>query len=82
MSRIFRQGFDILIALIFFSLILTYKFCLIPFDDGNKLFKPRVGGVYINPKYPIGKIFFLLICLIPIYIILSAIFNGPISINT
>ena len=83
MSRIFRQGFDILIALIFFSLIFfVYKFCDSLFDDGNKLLKTRVGGVYINPKHPIGKIFFLLICLIPIYIILSAIFNGPISINT
>lgn len=83
MSRIFQQGFDTLVGFILFSVMFfVYKFCDSLFDDGNQLFQSRVGGFYINPKHPIGKLVFLLLFLIPIYIILSSIFKGPIPINT
>ena len=83
MSRIYNQGFDILIGIMFFyAIFFTYKSCGYLFEDGSQLFKPRINGVYVNPKHPIGKLFFLVLFLIPIYIILSAIFGGPISINT
>lgn len=83
MSRILQQGFDSLVGFLLFSVMFfVYKFCDSIFDDGNQLFQSRVGGFYINPKHPIGKLVFLLLFLIPIYIILSSIFNGPIPINT
>ena len=83
MSRIYNQGFDILIGIMFFSAIFfTYKFCDSLFEDGSQLFMPRVGGVYVNPKHPIGELFFLALFLIPVYIILSVIFGGPMLINT
>lgn len=83
MSKILQQSFDILVACILFSIIFfVYKFCDSIFDDGNQLFQPRVGGFYINPKHPIGKIIFLLLFLIPIYIILLSMLSGPIPLST
>ena len=83
MSRIYNQGFDILIGTMFFyAIFFTYRSCDYLFEDGSQLFMPRVGGVYVNPKHPIGKLFFLALFLIPVYIILSAIFGGPMLINT
>lgn len=82
MPKIQQQSFDIFVACILFAIMFfVYKFCDSIFDDRNQLFQSRVGGFYINPKHFIGKIIFFVLFLIPIYVILVAILNGPISIS-
>lgn len=71
----------IVLSLIIVLLFFANKMSIFIFKGSSKLTKPRMGGVYINPKHPIGRIIFLIMFIIPIVMIILVLLNVPVSIN-
>ncbi|CAJ1225584.1 hypothetical protein LLWA12L8_FAMOGCFE_02203 [Lactococcus lactis] len=71
----------IVLSLIIVLLFFAYKMSIFIFKGSSKLTRPRMGGVYINPKHPIGKIIFLILFIIPIVMIILVLLNVPVQIN-
>lgn len=71
----------IVLSLIIVLLFFAYKMSIFIFKGSSKLTRPRMGGVYINPKHPIGRIIFLILFIIPIVMIILVLLNVPVPIN-
>jgi len=71
----------IVLSLIIVLLFFANKMSIFIFKGSSKLTRPRMGGVYINPKHPIGRIIFLILFIIPIVMIILVLLNVPVSIN-
>lgn len=71
----------IVLSLIIVLLFFAYKMSIFIFKGSSKLTRPRMGGVYINPKHPIGRIIFFILFIIPIVMIILVLLNVPVPIN-